>query len=104
MNVLYADAKIEQFVVDLEPQVNVKVVRTIDLLERFGYHLGMPHSKQIERHLFELRIRGHQDVRIFYTFRNTNVILLHGFIKKSMKIPSRELMTVRRKIAALDSI
>lgn len=104
MRVLYVDAGVETFVADLMPQIRAKVLRTINLLERFGHQLGMPHSKHIERHLLELRICGQQDVRIFYTIRNTDVVLLHGFVKKSAKIPSRELATARRKRAAFDDI
>ena len=55
----------------------------------------MPHSKKITGDLFELRIRGRQEIRILYTFYRSQIILLHGFIKKTPKIPPKEL-----KIAA----
>lgn len=56
---------IEKFIEFLEKPTIAKVLRTIDLLEDFGPQLGMPHSKKIEDGLFELRIRGKQEVRIF---------------------------------------
>jgi len=77
-------------------------LRSIDLLERFGCDLQMPHSKKIKNNLFELRIRGQQEVRIFYTFHQQQIILLHGFIKKSQKILKKELDLALQKMRGLD--
>lgn len=101
MKVKLFDSKIEKFISSLEGETSARVLRTIDLLETFGNQLGPPHSKKVEAHVFELRIRGKQEVRIFYTFRGGEAILLHGFIKKSERIPGRELVTVRSKLKTL---
>lgn len=98
------DQALEKFIDDLENSTIAKVVRTIELLERFGFKLGMPHSKKIDARLFELRIKGRQEVRIFYTFHNDCIVLLHGFIKKSNRIPDKELRLAHQKLSTLDSI
>ena len=63
----------------------------------------MPHSKQVESGLWELR--GHQ-VRIFYTFRpDRRIALLDGIIKKQDEIPRDVLDRLRnmaQEIRALD--
>lgn len=92
------DYQVEKFVASLEKSTIAKVLRTIDLLERFGHQLGLPQSKKVKSNLFELRIHGQQAVRIFYTFKNGVVILLYGFIKKSQKIPKRELEQAIKKM------
>lgn len=92
---------VEKFIASLEKPAVAKVLRTIDLLERFGHQLGMPHSKWVNRDFFELRIRGQQEVRIFYTLRSEGAYLLHGFIKKSQRIPQRELEQAERKLSEL---
>ena len=89
---------VELFIASLEKQSIAKVLRTIDLLEHFGHRLSMPHSKKIIESLFELRIRGNQEVRIFYTFKRGSAILLHGFIKKSQKTPKKEIKTAMKKL------
>lgn len=99
---IYDDA-VQKLVKSLEKKSIAKVLRTIDLLEHFGHHLGMPHSKKIGTNLYELRIRGEQEVRIFYIFRK-NIVLIHGFIKKSNKIPLKELSIAKQKIKCLDYI
>lgn len=104
MKIQFFDDKLEKFIRTLEKVTVAKVLRTIDLLERFGYQLEMPHSKKIDNRLFELRVRGTQEVRIFYTFYKDGMVLLHGYIKKTERIPERELSTAQKKLKALDKI
>jgi len=95
------DADVESFIFSLEKETVAKVLRTIDLLGEFGCFLGPPHIKKIEKNIFELRVRGKQEVRLFYTWHKNIVVFLHGFIKKTQKIPKKELNTVRKKIRVL---
>ncbi|MBU1179983.1 type II toxin-antitoxin system RelE/ParE family toxin, partial [Patescibacteria group bacterium] len=46
-------------------------------------YLTLPHAKKVDKSIFELRIRGRQEARIFYAFHKNEIILLHGFVKKS---------------------
>lgn len=101
MKIKLYDLPLEKFITSLQKQTIAKVLRTIDLLERFGASLGTPHSKKIATSLFELRIRGKLEVRIFYTFHKDTIILLHGFIKKSQKIPQKELHLAQQKLGNL---
>jgi len=91
-------SSVEKFITKLEEKTIAKVLRTVDLLEQFGNKLGLPHSKKVRTSLFELRIRGQQEVRIFYIFKKGEIILLHGFIKKSQKTPSKELKQALKKM------
>ncbi len=81
----------------VSPKMRAKALRDIGLLERFGRDLREPYVKPIkgERNsgLYELRIRFAGDIaRIFYfTYENDTFVLLHGFIKKTMKAPQREI-------------
>lgn len=68
MEIQIFGSALEKFIQSLEKLTVAKILRTIDLLERFGLHLGMPHAKKAKDHLLELRIRGHQEVRIFLHF------------------------------------
>jgi phage-related protein len=95
------DPLVNQFIESLEGHTIAKVFRMINLLEVFGYSLAFPHSKKIDKSLFELRIRGQQEVRIFYTFHSNSAYLLHGFVKKDQKIPRRELQTALGKLNLL---
>ncbi len=58
MEVLFFDNKVKQFIKQLDHVTAAKVFRTLEVLERFGHTLGMPHSKSLGTALFELRVRG----------------------------------------------
>ena len=104
MNIIFLDKDVENFVFNLENSTRAKTFRTLDLLEEFAYQLGMPHSKKIRNNLFELRVIGRDQVRLFYTFLKQNIIVLCGFKKKMQKIPSRDLEKALHKLSLLDNI
>ena len=60
---IHFDHQVEKFITSLEKPTIAKVLRTIDLLEHFGYQLGLPQSKKVKNNLFELRIHGQQPTR-----------------------------------------
>lgn len=104
MNIRFFDTQLERFIQSLDESTIAKVLRTIDLLEMFGHKLTLPHSKKVHSNLFELRVRGKQEIRIFYAFRKEGVILLHGFVKKSKRLPKKEMFTAIQKLKTLDLI
>ena len=59
----------------------------------YGANLGMPHTKAMKNGLFELRMKSKEGIgRVFYcTLVGKRIVMLHSFIKKSQKTPSREL-------------
>ena len=101
MNIRFFDTQLEKFIHSLDDTTIAKVLRTIDLLEMFGHKFTLPHSKKVRIDLFELRVRGKQEIRIFYTFHKDEAVLLHGFMKKSKRIPNKELRTALQKLQHL---
>ncbi len=92
---------VEEFIKNQDFSTIAKIAHTIDLLEKHGSRLGMPHSKKISRNLYELRIRGKQEIRIIYGFVKSNIYLLHAFRKKTQKTPQKEIRTGRKRLDAL---
>ncbi len=101
MTVKTYNQQVDAFIENLEKPTGAKLVRTITLLGTFGPRLGMPHARKVASTIYELRVRGQQEVRVLYAFRQQTIILLHGFIKKSDKIPSREIETAKTRLAQL---
>lgn len=89
--------EVEEFIDSLDESAIPKVLRTIDLLEYFGYKLGMPHSKKIKADIYELRVRGEREIRFFYTFGGHRIILFHAFVKKTREIPLKEMNKAIKK-------
>ena len=71
---------------------------------QFGWPLGMPLIRKIERDLWEVRSYVSNGIaRTFFTVEGHTMILLHGFIKKSQKTPQVDLNTAKRRLADLQS-
>lgn len=63
----------------------------------------MPHTRQMGDGLYELRVRGKQEVRIFYIFaKGSTIYLLHAFQKKTQTTPKKELETARQRQGEID--
>jgi phage-related protein len=60
-------------------------------IDELGYLLRPPKSKKIAKDLFELRIISNISIRIFYTFYKDQILILDAFVKKSQKIPKKEI-------------
>jgi len=58
-------AEVDEFAENLEKPTRAKWTRHLILLSQNGLLLGMPHARKINDSLFELRIRGKQEVRAF---------------------------------------
>jgi phage-related protein len=91
---------IEEFLKRQSGSTKAKIVHNVRLLKQYGNQITAPRSKQLEKNLFELRIRGKQELRILYSFKGRNVLLLHIFKKQTQKTPRKELEVAykRRKI------
>ncbi|MEK7154714.1 MAG: type II toxin-antitoxin system RelE/ParE family toxin [Patescibacteria group bacterium] len=89
---------VESFLSSLEHPTRAKLARLMDLLQKYGPSLGMPHSKMITSGLCELRVRGKIEIRIFYTFKGKFVYFLHAFKKQSQKTPDKEIETANQRL------
>jgi len=97
------DPEVEYLMDSLEMPAHSKVLRKINLLENFSLSLGMPHVRSMGEGLFELRVRGSQEVRIFYCYYKDQIYMLSGFIKKTQQTPEREILKARNKYKFLTS-
>jgi phage-related protein len=89
---------VAKFIKKQQPQATAKIAHLIDLLEIHGSFLGMPHAKQLEVNLYELRVRGKEEIRIIYGFVGKTIYLLLGFKKQKQKTPRKEIETARARL------
>ena len=89
------DNPVGDFIKSLPKKEEAKVFREIELLHQNGLYLNFPHSSDIEDYkgLRELRIRfSSNSIRIIYFLHVKNTfVLLHGFRKKTQRLPRKEL-------------
>jgi len=68
-------------------------LRVVELIEEFGPAIGRPHTAPLGKGLFEIRAKGREGIArsIFCSVRARKIILLHSCIKKTQKIPQKEM-------------
>ena len=90
--VLFCESVID-FIDNMEISLKAKTYSLFDILEQRGNALREPHSKALGNGLFELRVKGKDNIaRLFYCFGSgKKIYILHGFIKKSQKTPKVKL-------------
>lgn len=85
---------VEDFL-DQYPQIDVKATRILFNIKEYGLDSVIPHLKKLSgTPLWEIRILGQDSARILYvTRREKQILVLHAFIKKTNKTPSKEIKT-----------
>ena len=84
---------VHDFIDSLDEKIKAKIIDALDLLEEFGVRLGLPHAKKLTgTPLWELRVVGSGNIRIFYVaVISKTFLLLHGFQKKKQKTNRKEI-------------
>ena len=92
------DCPTKDYLDSLDKKMRAKILWTIGLLETNGNTLGMPYSEHLDDGIFELRAKQGSDIsRVLYFFCiGKNIILTHGFTKKTNKVPAREIETAKK--------
>lgn len=96
----YPYEDVEQFVLKLPVSMSAKYFHITDLMLEFGANLGMPHTKAMSDGLFELRVKGKEGIaRVFYCTKvGKRIVMLHAFIKKTPKMPAKELCKAEKRL------
>ncbi|MEI9931943.1 MAG: type II toxin-antitoxin system RelE/ParE family toxin [Rhizomicrobium sp.] len=70
-------------------------IRTVE----FGWPIGMPACRPLGKGLYEVRTNLKDRIaRVFFTIDEDEMVLMHGFIKKSQATPDGELSLARARL------
>lgn len=87
---------VREFTSTLPARERAKVFHLLAMLADYGLSLGMPHSRQVEGKLYELRAGP---IRLFYFAHvDRQFVIVHGYRKRSQKAPHKELNTALRRM------
>jgi len=69
---------------------------------QYGWPLGMPLVRKMEPGLWKVRCDIADGIaRVLFTVAGGQMVLLHGFVKKTPKTPDNELKTARNRLKKL---
>ncbi len=72
-------------------------IRTVE----FGWPIGMPVCRPLGKGLYEVRTNLNRRIaRVLFAIEGDDMVLLHGFIKKSQTTPTDDLELARTRLRA----
>ncbi|MBF0275947.1 MAG: type II toxin-antitoxin system RelE/ParE family toxin [Nitrospinae bacterium] len=91
--ITYYSEELQKEIMTFPAGIQARYIHLTDRMCVHGANLGMPHTRALTNGLFELRLKSKEGIgRVFYcTLINKRIVMLHSFIKKTQKIPSKEL-------------
>ena len=86
-----ANEPVREWLKELEAQDRKTIGEDVKTVQ-IGWPLGMPLVRKMTKDLWEIRIHLHRRIaRILFTVVGGDLVLLHGFIKKSQETPQGDL-------------
>jgi phage-related protein len=70
-----------------------RCIDKIGLLRDYGHELDRPHAAYLENDIYELRVRCEklQYRMLYFFYERKRVVITHGIIKQTDKVPSEEI-------------
>jgi phage-related protein len=83
---------IREYLFSLDTDQRAKVAAVIETIEEIGFHEALGRTKfikKLEDKIFEIRVEWKSNIfRVFtFTLVGKNIVLTHGFTKKTQKTP-----------------
>lgn len=80
--------------------IGASFVRIVEQMVISGPNLGMPYTRPFGDGLFEIRARGEEGIgrAFFCCLVGGEIIILHGFIKKTQTTPAKELKIAKKRL------
>ena len=99
-NIEYFNSDVEDKILALPDGLQARYFKLTDMMLIHGSNLGLPHTKSLSDGLFELRLKNKEGIgRVFYCTKvGKNIVILHSFVKKSQKIPKKEIDVARKRL------
>jgi len=85
----------------LSADLRARFLHIGELLETFGpMNVGMPHTRPLERKLWEIRMKGKDGIAraVYAAMEERTLLVLHVFVKKTETTPRVAIDTARRRL------
>jgi len=92
---------VSKFFRKLDDSTLDKVFRVLDILAKYGPQTPQPYAKKITNQISELRTSGKNAIRLLYSRNGNKYVILHGFKKKTQKLPKKELEIAMKRASYL---
>ena len=91
---------VKEFLKTIKLPARAKAMKWIEKLSLEGPDLPRPYADVLRGKIRELRVVfGSDSYRFLYFFVGKNIVITHGFLKKTRKIPAREIKRAESMMA-----
>ena len=88
---------VKYFILSLPEKVGCKVAEHIKYLSIMGPLAKPQYVSSLGDKIYELRVTfAHYEPRVLYFFNNRDIVLTHGFLKKTRVVPREEIERAKR--------
>lgn len=89
---------VREFILGLEPKMQAKMLKILDLLQVNGPYMRLPYSEHLDDGIFEIRVKQSTNIsRVLYFFATgKKIVLTNAFIKKTQKTPKKEIELAKK--------
>lgn len=103
--IVYSGVDVQTAILQFPPGLQARYVHLSERMIAFGPDLGMPHTRAMGDGLFELRMKSKEGIgRVFFCYLpSRRIMMLHAFVKKSQKTPSKELKIARERMREIEN-
>jgi len=94
------NSPVEEFLYDLDKKTRVRFSWSLEQLKERNLQARTPLVKHLEGKLWELREESQTNIYriVYFFFTERQIILVHGFQKKSQKTPRREIEIAQKRM------
>jgi phage-related protein len=98
--IVYFSDEVMRVILEFPAGIQARYIHLTERMVVFGPNLGMPHTRALGTGLFELRMKSPEGIgRVFFgTLPGRQIMMLHAFVKKTPKTPTRELKIARKRL------
>ncbi|MCS5587075.1 MAG: type II toxin-antitoxin system RelE/ParE family toxin [Porticoccaceae bacterium] len=91
---------VEDAIIHMPPKIQARMLRLLELIQKYGANLGAPHTAPMGDGLFEIRAKAEEGVgrALFCYMKGKHVYILHAFVKKTQKTPKKEINLARARM------
>ena len=101
-NIEFFNDKVKKDTLSFPKGILANLLHILDIIQELGPDIGLPYTKALGNGLFEIRAKGQEGIgRVIFCYsvkERNEIVILHSFIKKTNKIPKKELeIALKRK-------
>ncbi|MCW8125647.1 type II toxin-antitoxin system RelE/ParE family toxin [Microbulbifer halophilus] len=95
---------VEDDILKMPPKLQARMLRLLELIESYGANLGAPHTAPVGNGLFEIRAKASEGIAraLFCYAQGKRIYILHAFVKKSQKLPVKELRLAQARMKEIN--